>query len=142
LRYSFTGPARADGTWGTRKIRAALMELPLEHNMEFTTGGAFGVDTIAYFEAIGMYPDAKHRVCVPDGEPYNSVISGHALEYDHEVIYVPGGYMKRNDELVAQCDVLLAFPRSAEEELRSGTWATIRRARKAGKEVRLFPLLG
>jgi hypothetical protein len=53
---------------------------------------------------------------------------------------IPGGYMKRNDVLVAHADVLLAFPKTPQEELRSGTWATIRRARKAGVEVRLFPL--
>lgn len=45
------------------------------------------------------------------------------------------GYMERNQKIVDAADVLIATPKSDSEELRSGTWATIRRARKAGKRV-------
>jgi hypothetical protein len=62
----------------------------------------------------------------------------------HDWEYMPPGtsYMDRNDRLVNHpvypCDCLLAFPNQKEEILRSGTWATIRRARKLSKEVRII----
>ena len=39
-------------------------------------------------------------------------------------------YMERNLAIVLEAKVLLAAPKTTTEELRSGTWATIRRARK------------
>ena len=52
------------------------------------------------------------------------------------------GYMKRNDLTVSLIGELLAFPRTSEEERRSGTWAAIRRARKKRIPVHFFPLDG
>jgi hypothetical protein len=69
-------------------------------------------------------------------------------------------YMDRNTKLVEYClsrsgarelsptslkspsEVLkaLAFPKEHKEVLRSGTWATIRRFRRAGIEPLIFPL--
>lgn len=46
--------------------------------------------------------------------------------------------MDRNQEMVNRCQILLAFPGEREEVLRSGTWATIRRARKAFKTIVYF----
>lgn len=51
-------------------------------------------------------------------------------------IWKPLKYMDRNQNIVDACDILLAAPNSQEEsDPRSGTWATIRRARAADKKV-------
>lgn len=42
--------------------------------------------------------------------------------------------LERNRDIVDTCDVLLACPKGP-EEVRSGTWATIRYARKCGKRI-------
>ena len=42
--------------------------------------------------------------------------------------YPPEGYLKRNKKIVDDCSLLLACPKGMEEELRSGTWSTIRYA--------------
>lgn len=47
-------------------------------------------------------------------------------------------YLVRDKKIVQDCSVLLATPHTAWEQLRSGTWATVRYARKSGKEVRLI----
>ena len=52
-----------------------------------------------------------------------------------DVIYEPRPYMDRNQDIVDAIDALIATPRGFEEELRSGTWATVRRARKKGIPV-------
>jgi hypothetical protein len=45
----------------------------------------------------------------------------------------PKEYMERNEDVVAHADHLLAAPSGRErEQPRSGTWATIRRARRKG----------
>lgn len=45
-------------------------------------------------------------------------------------VYDPLDYLARNRMIVTCCDVLLATPSQFTEQLRSGTWSTIRRARK------------
>jgi hypothetical protein len=41
--------------------------------------------------------------------------------------------LERNKLIVARCDLLLATPETQQEVLRSGTWATIRAARRNSK---------
>lgn len=49
----------------------------------------------------------------------------------------PLDYLERNKEIVKGSTVLIATPKKATEEKRSGTWATIRDARKRGIKVQL-----
>ena len=44
-------------------------------------------------------------------------------------------YLERNQDIVDSCDILIAFPATETEDLRSGTWATIRYARKQNKKI-------
>ncbi len=44
-------------------------------------------------------------------------------------------YLDRNRDIVNETDVLIAFPSSEIEELRSGTWSTIRYAKKINKKI-------
>jgi len=46
-------------------------------------------------------------------------------------------HLDRNRPIVDSCDVLLACPHGPEEP-RSGTWATIRYARKVGRKIFVF----
>jgi hypothetical protein len=46
-----------------------------------------------------------------------------------------GRELARNREIVAESDILIAAPRNDHEELRSGTWATVRYARQKGIPV-------
>lgn len=46
-----------------------------------------------------------------------------------------GDPLARNREIVAAVGLLIAAPDTAVEYLRSGTWATVRYARKAGKPI-------
>lgn len=47
-------------------------------------------------------------------------------------------YLERNIDIVDQTNILIACPLSKNEELRSGTWMTIRNARKKNKKVIIF----
>lgn len=47
-------------------------------------------------------------------------------------------YLKRDDAIIAASSIMLATPRGMYEELRSGTWATIRHTRKANVQVEII----
>ena len=50
-------------------------------------------------------------------------------------IYLPSlPYLERNHDIVDSCPILLAAP-LGDEQVRSGTWATIRYAKKRGKHI-------
>lgn len=51
-----------------------------------------------------------------------------------DVTYEPQDYLVRNHAIVDACDILVACPDNV-EEVRSGTWATVRYARKKGKPI-------
>jgi hypothetical protein len=48
-------------------------------------------------------------------------------------ILEPKLYMERNHDVVHACDFLLALPGTDHEVVRSGTWATVRYARKIAR---------
>lgn len=52
-----------------------------------------------------------------------------------EYILLPKPYLERNKDIVDCIDILIAFPSSETEILRSGTWSTIRYARKKNKKI-------
>lgn len=58
-----------------------------------------------------------------------------AFTFGHYKSAFPAPYLVRNQDIVNQTDVLVAFPKSDQEEIRSGTWSTIRYARKIGKQL-------
>ena len=47
----------------------------------------------------------------------------------------PLSYLDRNQAIANEIDMLVATPQESKEAMRSGTWATIRRARKQEKPV-------
>ena len=55
-----------------------------------------------------------------------------------KLVEEPKAPLDRNHNIVLSSDLLVAAPSSLKEELRSGTWATIRYARKTGKEVKIL----
>ena len=50
-------------------------------------------------------------------------------------VAAPKGYLDRNHDIVDAADVLIAAPSGTTEKRRSGTWATVRYARKLGRTI-------
>jgi hypothetical protein len=144
-RYGISGPV--DPPPGARAyVRSVLSDLRRLHDLgEFTSGGAWGIDTFGSLEALSLFPDAVHRLVLP-AAAYNLELLKPGLAERFVVVRAPRGkttaasYMLRNDLTVTHLDVLLAFPETRTEVQRSGTWSTVRRARRAFKDVRYFPL--
>lgn len=47
----------------------------------------------------------------------------------------PKPYLVRNDDIAEEGEVLIATPKEYKEKVRSGTWATVRYARKKNKNI-------
>ena len=55
-----------------------------------------------------------------------------------DVVYAPLPYLERNKAIVDASEALIAAPKEMHETLRSGTWATVRYARRQGKPVHIL----
>jgi len=97
----------------------------LNENMSNITeghhGDCKGADTIFHNELTKM--EIKTIVHPPSVKTMRSFCEG-------DEIRDPKSYLERNKDIVNESDLLIAFPSTQKEVLRSGTWSTIRYARK------------
>jgi len=57
---------------------------------------------------------------------------------DCDELRVEKGYLARDYDIVDETDLLIAAPKTAEEQVRSGTWLTVRYAREQRRPVWLI----
>jgi len=94
---------------------------------EFHHGGCVGADAEAHQIVRQIVPFTIH-VHWPENRKYEARLSGPFVSEGRKP------YLVRNEDIVKACDLLIAAPLTDKEQLRSGTWATIRCARRLGKE--------
>ena len=94
-------------------------------------GDCHGADTIFHWIIDDVHPDIEVHVHPPEDDKKRSYCVGHVMHEEKP-------YLERNRDIVDACDVLIACPKGDKEELRSGTWATIRYARKVGKPIAIL----
>lgn len=114
----------------SKKQKKELKKWLEEHKIqEFHHGDCVGADEQAHNLAkeLGIKV-VIHPPTVPDKRAF---CEGGTILPKHD-------YLERNKHIVDATNLLLAAPKEMEELLRSGTWATIRYAKKTGKEVTIF----
>lgn len=100
-----------------------LQDLPVG---EFHHGDCIGAD----FEAAHIARKLGYTiVCHPP------TIDAKREFFPSDVTFPALPYLARNKAIVNATEVLFAAPKETEEVIRSGTWATVRYARKVGKPV-------
>jgi hypothetical protein len=131
VRASFTGTQEGM----TANQRSAFRSYLLRHSFaEFHQGCCVGADEEAT-EEVARFRPLTHI----HGHPSNlkAKTSEKALRLS-KTLHPARPPLDRNQAMVEVGEVLLACPKGFEEELRSGTWSTVRRARKRGLRVILF----
>lgn len=127
----FTGTSRESFISSTRRrsLQIFLQRYIQDHGYTaFHHGDCIGADRIAATLAHNLgYTIIAHPPENPKARAFFAPPTG--------VILPTKPYLERNRDIVDACDLLLAMPRDSEEELRSGTWAAIRYARKIGRQV-------
>jgi len=124
---------------GTRKGMSNRQKLTLTYLISslyyskgilcFTHGGAIGADT-----------DADEIINKLGYKPYIRPGSDERFSYwfikkRRSNVYGAKLYLQRNKDIVNDSEILIACPYTLTEEQRSGTWATIRYARKINKPI-------
>lgn len=113
----------------------------------FSSGGVAGawwISKLHHGTCVGA-DDQFHRLCMwfgwrdkivlhPPESTAKSVIQ-HFIDVPDSQICEPKPYLERNKDIVIECDTLIAAPKTMDEELRSGTWATIRYAHKQNRPI-------
>lgn len=128
MEIGFTGTRRGL----TERQKSALQFLLSEEDW-FTHGGCHGADRDADCIAEDIIGQ-KNRIHIRPGDKkqYRYWVANR----DRLNVFSPKPYLERNKQIVDDSDVLVAAPSSLEEQFKgSGTWATIRYARKKGKPV-------
>lgn len=129
MKIGFTGTQKG---MSKDQKRALIFFISSPGIEEFHHGDCNGADEQAHNIVKGT--DIKIHVHPPKNPKKRSFCR------DYSVIYEKKEYLDRNHSIVDMTDILLAMPSGKEEEIRSGTWATIRYARKVGKKcLIIFP---
>lgn len=111
----------------TRAQAAVLADLLSGRAVWFHHGDCIGADETAHVVAKGTgYLVAGHP-------PINPIKRAYCKGFDR--LYPEKDYIARNHDIVDMTDELIATPAQFQEQLRSGTWATVRYARKQRKRV-------
>lgn len=128
------------GFTGTRAGMTPAQKATVQRLLEEVSGGFWAV----HGDCVGA--DAEfHGLCmslrgaVSNGAPrancYGITVRPATTEHlrafcKADITWPPRAPLDRNDDIVRECHVLIAAPKEYPEITQSGTWATVRRARK------------
>ena len=128
MKVGFTGTRKGL----TDKQKELLTEF-FKNNIitELHHGDAPGSDTEAHVIFLSIYPNAKVVLYPSDLERANN-------KAPNLIEYRPTPPLKRNEDIVRNCNLLIVCPKSEKEEKRSGTWATYRHAKSINKPIKIL----
>jgi len=109
--------------------------------LEFHHGDCIGADkqadesVVTHWIANGLMPRALIVVHPPNDSKKRAYCQSYP---ESRILWTPAPYLNRNRDIVDETEVLIACPLSKIEQLRSGTWSTVRYARKLGKKIAII----
>lgn len=129
-RIGFTGTQRGMTAEQMGAVTTLLQTYRDQHNgVEFHHGDCVGADRDADIIASAL---GITRVIHPPS------ISAKRAWCVAETVLSPKPYLERNHDIVNAVEIMLATPGEYMEQLRSGTWATVRYTRKLGRILHLI----
>jgi hypothetical protein len=130
MKVGFTGTRKGMSTAQLNQLRCVLYSF--KEIVEFHHGGAEGADRQAdSFVSFGEHVPIVLHPCPGVVGEQTIGRSGRSTYNGHDVTWrevLPP--LVRNRNIVGEADVLIAAPEQNEETTRSGTWATVRYARR------------
>lgn len=128
MKVGFTGTQRG---MSNKQAWEFFNQLVLLMPSEFHHGDCVGSDAEAHKKA-------RHLMARIIKHPPENKRKQAFMLADESRPYAP--YLVRNKNIVNETQFLIVTPGEMEEKLRSGTWSTVRYARKLGHEIRIiFP---
>jgi hypothetical protein len=123
VKVGFTGTQLGMSQHQKEQFVLKLFEL---NPTEFHHGDCIGADAEAHDIVREFFPNVKIHIHPP-------VYSNKRAFKKGDVIYKEDHYLNRDRRIVESTEYLIGSPKTDKEELRSGTWTTVRHARKTGK---------
>jgi len=99
--------------------------------VEFHHGDCVGADEQAHDLVDKLRKDGSKKIKIVGHPPKYAGSRAHC-KFDFE--FTPDDYLERNRHIVDATDLMIANP-DTPEKMRSGTWSTVRYARKKGKRI-------
>lgn len=128
MKVGFTGTRNGMTNQQFAFILKAIKEIKPN---EAHHGACIGADKHFHDIAISqMIPVVIHPGVNKQGVCYSRASCPNAKEVKNEKFF-----LDRDKDIVNEVDLLIATPKNHKEELRSGTWATVRYARKKNKHL-------
>lgn len=128
IHVGFTGTQ--SGMTGAQQREVYLLLLDVLCATDLHHGDCINADDQA--DQIAQELDIRRHLHIPtNGTRRARCILREGLD----VTYAPLPYLQRNRAIVDATEALIAAPKEMTETLRSGTWATIRYARRQGKPL-------
>jgi hypothetical protein len=125
MKLGFTGTQHGM----TDKQKTAFRDFITARSItEFHHGDCIGADKDAH-DIVRAMTKARIVIHPPSNDAKRAFCKG-------DEILPAKPYIARNHDIVDASEHMIAAPQQAEEQLRSGTWATVRYARK--RKVKLF----
>lgn len=122
----FTGSRHGLTVEQRERLREGITRLAAAGYTALAHGDCVGADVNAH--TIARELGLEIHIYPPDRDEWCAFCDGAT------VIHLARPYMERNRAIVDACRVLVACP-DGEERTRSGTWATVRMARRLGRTV-------
>ncbi len=123
MKVGFTGTQLGMSQHQKEQFVLKMYEL---NPTEFHHGDCIGADAQAHDIVREFFPDVKIHVHPP-------IYSNKRAFKVGDVTYEKDHYLVRDRRIVDSTEFLIGTPKTNLEELRSGTWTTIRHARKTNK---------
>ena len=133
MKIGFTGTREGM----TRLQRAFVIRaVGMCHVNEVHHGGCVGADEDFHRLSLVLnIPVHVHFGCNSQGKTPSKMEETTNVKGKTIKVYEPRPYLKRDKTIVDNVEMLIATPKGHKEELRSGTWATIRYAKKKNKKI-------
>lgn len=131
IKYGFTGTRNGMNENQIKEITKLIQEnINNGDTIEIHHGDCIGSDE----EFHNICNSLSNKIKIVIHPPINNKLRAYCKS---EYIEKEKPYIKRNHDIVDSTEILLSCPYT-KEELRSGTWSTIRYAKKLNKKVLIF----
>jgi hypothetical protein len=134
MRLGFTGTQKGLSIGQVNQLQDSLRRL---QPVEVHHGDCLGADTEFHLICVSLkVPLIVIHPCDIPAKRANCHLREHSIS---KVVVLPvKAPLERNQDIVRCAQKLLACPYDRQEQLRSGTWATVRYARRLNKPVELI----
>lgn len=128
MKIGFTGTRKGMSDYQKKTLKELLIMYGANNGFEFHHGDCIGADEQAH----NIANECGYRILIhpPNRDTYRAHCDGFA--------FMVKEYLERNRDIVNACDVLLACPPTNYHILKSGTWYTVRYAKKIKKDIKII----